>query len=177
MDLGGWLRSLELEKYEAAFRENEINERVLPSLTAEDLKELGVTALGHRRILLNAIAALSNDTKVPTPAVAAAPARPSIRMPTATPLTETVGERRHVTVMFCDLVGSTSISAGLDAEDWRDLVGAYLDAASAAVTEMGGHVAKKLGDGLMALFGYPAAHENDAERAARAGTLDPARAG
>src|SRR4029077_8682174 len=79
---------------------------------------------------------------------------------------EVAGERRHVTVMFCDLVGSTSISAGLDAEDWRDLVGAYLDAASAAVTEMGGHVAKKLGDGLMALFGYPTAHENDAERAA-----------
>jgi class 3 adenylate cyclase len=98
------------------------------------------------------------------------------------------GKRRHVTVMFCDLVGSTScdrrgsrrcsgwssgccrdsISAALDAEDWRDLVGAYLDAASAAVTEMGGHVAKKLGDGLMALFGYPAAQENDAERAARA---------
>jgi class 3 adenylate cyclase len=70
--------------------------------------------------------------------------------------------------MFCDLVGSTSISAGLDAEDWRDLVGAYLDAASAAVAEMGGHVAKKLGDGILALFGYPIAHENDAERAARA---------
>jgi class 3 adenylate cyclase/tetratricopeptide (TPR) repeat protein len=164
-----WLRSLGLEEYEAAFRDNKINERVLPSLTAEDLKELGVTALGHRRILLNAIAALSNDTKVPTPASAATAARPSIQTPTATPLMETVGERRHVTVMFCDLVGSTSISAGLDAEDWRDLVGAYLDAASAAVTEMGGHVAKKLGDGLMALFGYPAAHENNAERAARAG--------
>ena len=162
-----WLRSLGLEEYEAAFRDNKINERVLPSLTAEDLKELGVTALGHRRILLNAIAALSNDTKVPTPASAATAARPSIQTPTATPLMETVGERRHVTVMFCDLVGSTSISAGLDAEDWRDLVGAYLDAASAAVTEMGGHVAKKLGDGLMALFGYPAAHENNAERAAR----------
>ena len=70
--------------------------------------------------------------------------------------------------MFCDLVGSTSISAGLDAEDWRELVSAYLDAASAAVTEMGGHVAKKLGDGLMALFGYPVAQENDAERAVRA---------
>jgi class 3 adenylate cyclase len=70
--------------------------------------------------------------------------------------------------MFCDLVGSTGISAALDAEDWRDLVGAYLDAASAAVTEMGGHVAKKLGDGLMALYGYPVAQENDAERAARA---------
>ena len=70
--------------------------------------------------------------------------------------------------MFCDLVGSTEISAQLDAEEWRDLVGAYLDAASAAVAEMGGHVAKKLGDGLMCLFGYPLAHENDAERAARA---------
>ena len=76
--------------------------------------------------------------------------------------------RRSLTVMFCDLVGSTGIAAKLDAEEWRDLVGAYLDAASAAVTEMGGHVAKKLGDGLMALFGYPVAQENDAERAARA---------
>src|SRR6202040_3483175 len=82
-----------------------------------------------------------------------------------------VGERRHITVMFCDLVGSTNISAGLDAEEWRDLVGSYLDAASAAVIEMGGHVAKKLGDGLMALFGYPVAQENDAERAARAALL------
>jgi class 3 adenylate cyclase/tetratricopeptide (TPR) repeat protein len=168
MDIGGWLRSLGLEKFEAAFRENEINERVLPSLTAEDLKELGVTALGHRRILQDAIAALSNDTRVQTRAVAAAPTRPPVPTPTAAPLAEAVGERRHVTVMFCDLVGSTGISAGLDAEDWRDLLGAYLDAASAAVTEMGGHVAKKLGDGLMALFGYPTAHENDAERAARA---------
>ena len=168
MDIVVWLRGLGLGKYEAAFRANEINERVLPSLTAEDLKELGVTALGHRRILLDAIAALSNDTSVQTPPVTATPARPSAATPTSAPVAEAAGERRHLTVMFCDLVGSTSISAGLDAEDWRDLVGAYLDAASAAVTEMGGHVAKKLGDGLMALFGYPAAQENDAERAARA---------
>ena len=70
--------------------------------------------------------------------------------------------------MFCDLVGSTSLAANLDAEDWRNLVNAYLDPASAAVTEFGGHVLKKLGDGLMALFGYPRAHENDAERAVRA---------
>jgi class 3 adenylate cyclase len=81
---------------------------------------------------------------------------------------EAAGERRHVTVIFCDLVDSTGISAKLDAEEWRDLVGAYLEAASAAVTEMGGKVAKKLGDGLMALFGYPLAQENDAERAVRA---------
>ena len=78
------------------------------------------------------------------------------------------GERRHVTVLFSDLVDSTRIAAGLDAEEWRDLVGAYLDASSAAVTELGGTVAKKLGDGLMALFGYPVAQENDAERAVRA---------
>ena len=168
MDIVVWLRSLGLGKYEAAFRENEIDETVLPNLTAEDLKELSVTALGHRRKLLDAIAALRNDANEPTPSVMAAPARPSAATPTAAPVAQAVGERRHVTVMFCDLVGSTSISAGLDAEEWRDLVGAYVDAASAAVTEMGGHVAKKLGDGVMALFGYPVAQENDAERAARA---------
>jgi class 3 adenylate cyclase len=88
--------------------------------------------------------------------------------PVATSRTEAMGERRHVTVMFCDLVDSTGIAAKLDAEEWRDLVGAYIDAASAAVVEMGGKVAKKLGDGLMALFGYPVGQENDAERAVRA---------
>jgi class 3 adenylate cyclase len=87
-------------------------------------------------------------------------------LPPAAP--KVAGERRYLTVLFCDLVGSTSISAQLDAEEWRDLVGSYLDAASAAVVEMGGHVAKKLGDGLLALFGYPLAHENDVERAAGA---------
>ena len=152
-----WLRSLGLGKYETAFRDNEIDETVLPSLTLENLKELGVTALGHRLKLLDAIAALRNDASVQTSPVAAAPARPSAATPTSVPVAEAVGERRHITVLFCDLVGSTSISAGLDAEDLRDLVGAYLDAASAAVTEMGGHVAKKLGDGLMALFDYPCA--------------------
>ena len=167
MDVVVWLRSHGLGQYEAAFRENEIDETVLPGLTAEDLKELGVAALGHRRKLLHAIAALRNDASVQSRSVAATPASPSAATRTTVPVTA-VGERRHVTVMFCDLVGSTSISAGLDAEDWRDLIGAYLDAATAAVTEMGGHVAKKLGDGLMALFGYPVAQENDAERAARA---------
>src|SRR4029077_14082670 len=168
MDVGGWLRSLGLEEYEKAFRENKVDAAVLPKLTAEDLRDLGVVAVGDRRKLLEAIAALRNDESVQTPPVAAASARPSAATPTSAPVIEPAGERRHVTVMFCDLVGSTSISAGLDAEDWRDLVGSYLDAASAAVTEMGGQVAKKLGDGLMALFGYPVAQENDAERAARA---------
>jgi class 3 adenylate cyclase len=168
MDIGGWLRSLGLERYEAAFRENEIDETVLPSLTHETLKELGVTALGHRLKLLDAIAALhaaQSATEAPPASVSASP---SAVVATATPVQEALGERRHVTVLFCDLVDSTGIAAKLDADEWRDLVGAYLDAASAAVTDMGGKVAKKLGDGLMALFGYPVAQENDAERAVRA---------
>jgi class 3 adenylate cyclase/predicted ATPase len=160
MELGDWLRSLGLGRYEAAFRENEIDDEVLPSLTAEDLKELGVGPVGHRRKLLDAIAALRVEAAPTTPA--------SGVQPTIAQAGEAAGERRYLTVMFCDLVGSTRISAQLDAEDWRELVGAYLDAASAAVTEMGGHVAKKLGDGLLALFGYPVAQENDAERAVRA---------
>jgi class 3 adenylate cyclase/predicted ATPase len=165
MDLGDWLRSLGLERYEAAFRENEIDDVVLPNLTAQDLKDLGVGIVGHRRKLLDAIATLRADANA-APAPAATPVSRAVATATSP---EAAGERRHVTVMFCDLVGSTSISAQLDAEDWRELVGSYLDAASAAVTEMGGHVAKKLGDGLMALFGYPTAQENDVERAVRAG--------
>jgi hypothetical protein len=104
MDIAVWLRSLGLERYEAVFRENEITERVLPSLTAEDLKELGVTALGHRRILLDAIAALRTDAsgKGPSPDVATAPSTSS----------EDRAERRQVTVMFSDLVGSTALSHG-----------------------------------------------------------------
>ena len=173
MDIDSWLRKLGLGQYEAAFRDNAIDEKVLPRLTAEDLKDLGVGLVGHRRTLLDAIAALRGDADAkepPSEALPHAPASSQASAPPATvaPTAEAVGERRYLTVMFCDLVGSTGISAQLDAEEWRDLVGAYLDAASAAVTEMGGHVAKKLGDGLMALFGYPVAHENDAERAARA---------
>jgi class 3 adenylate cyclase/predicted ATPase len=168
MDIGDWLRSLDLARYEAAFRENEIDDTVLPTVTAEDLKDLGVDVVGHRRKLLNAISALRADAhaKAPPPAATTAPRLTAAA--TAVPTPEAGGERRHVTVMFCDLVDSTGIAARLDAEEWRDLVGAYLDAATAAVTEMGGKVAKKLGDGLMALFGYPVAQENDAERAVRA---------
>jgi hypothetical protein len=166
MDLGDWLRRLGLERYEAAFRENEIDDTVLPKLTAEDLKDLGVGIVGHRRKLLDAIAILHADSKAPPPTPAPAPS--STVAATAMPAPEAAGERRHVTVMFCDLVDSTGIAARLDAEEWRDLVGAYLDATSGAVADMGGKVAQKLGDGLMALFGYPVAQENDAERAVRA---------
>jgi class 3 adenylate cyclase/predicted ATPase len=167
MDIGNWLRSLGLGKYEAAFRDNEIDETVLAGLTHENLKELGVSALGHRLRLLDAIAGLRTDSIAPAPVLGSAPAMPPAATSTFA-VADAAGERRHVTVLFCDLVGSTSIAAALDAEDWRDLISAYLDAASVAVTEMDGHIAKKLGDGLMALFGYPVAHENDAERAARA---------
>jgi class 3 adenylate cyclase len=137
------------------------------------LKELGVS-LGHRRKMLAAIAAMGNavvaQAPVPSDVPAAFRGMPAAATPQLSISTtdHVAGERRYLTVMFCDLVGSTSISAQLDPEEWRDLVGSYLDAASEAVTEMGGFVAKKLGDGLMALFGYPAAQENDAERAARA---------
>src|SRR6266446_5246932 len=102
MDLRGWLRNLGLEKYEAAFRENEIDETVLPNLTAEDLKDLGVSIVGHRRKLLDAIAALRNDGVVQTPSATAARARPSAPTPPAAPVAEAVGERRHLTVVFCD---------------------------------------------------------------------------
>jgi class 3 adenylate cyclase/predicted ATPase len=155
MDVGEWLRSLGLSQYETVFRESEIDTEVLPELTDADLEKLGAP-LGHRKRLLKAIAAL---TASDSPASAPPPQR-------APPQTD--AERRHLKVMFCDLVGSTNISASLDAEDWRDLVGGYLDAASEAVTQMGGHVAQKLGDGIMALFGHPIAQENDAERAVRA---------
>src|SRR6516165_2831383 len=115
MDVVVWLRSLGLGKYEAAFRENDIDETVLPGLTHETLKELGVASVGHRVKLLDAIALLRSDGSARTPSDTAAPAQPSDPAPTATPLAEATGERRHVTVMFCDLVGSTRISAGLDA--------------------------------------------------------------
>src|SRR6516225_5799878 len=166
IDVGDWLQDLGLGQYEAAFRQNEIDIDVLPELTEPHLEKLGVP-LGHRLRLLKAISNLE-ASKRSAAAVAAAPEPLATAQATGPSIPEAVGERRYLTVMFCDLVGSTGIASKLDAEEWRDLVGAYLGAATAAVTEMGGHVAKKLGDGLMCLFGYPVAQENDAERAARA---------
>ena len=174
-----WLEKLGMSEYAQRFADNGIDFSVLPDLTDQDLKEIGVI-LGHRRKILRAIATLQ-PTDNGAPAVVVAPPAGTSASETAerrqpastTPLSisgeiEARGERRFLTVMFCDLAGSTSIAAKLDAEEWRDLVSAYLDAASAAVLEMGGYVAKKLGDGLMALFGFPVAQENDAERAVRA---------
>ena len=161
MDLGGWLRKLGLERYEEAFRENEISEKDLPKLTAEDLKELGVNALGHRRILLDAIAALSTDGSLKA-ATAEAPS--TISKPA-----QDTAERRQVTVMFSDLVGSTALSARMDPEDLREVISAYQKRVAETVQRFGGFVAKYMGYGVLVYFGYPQAHEDDAERAVRAG--------
>jgi hypothetical protein len=117
MDISAWLRGLGLERYEKAFRENAIDEAILPKLTAEDLRDLGVTAVGHRRILLDAIAALRAETFRDTTEHSVEPDRSGGKAPEA--------ERRQLTVMFCDLVGSTALSARLDPEDMREIVGAY----------------------------------------------------
>ena len=156
MDIGEWLRSLGLERYEQAFRENEIDLRVLPELTADDLKELGVAAIGHRRLLLKRIAGLA-----PLAATSEdGEARPR-------PLIE--AERRQLTVMFCDLVGSTPLATSFDPEDLRDILGAYHRCVADTVAHCAGFVAKYMGDGVLIYFGYPEAHEDDAERAVRAG--------
>jgi class 3 adenylate cyclase len=170
--IADWLEKLGMSEYAQRFAENRIDFSVLPDLTDQHLKDLGLP-LGDRLKMLRAIRELSGAIP-PSPETASAePESQSIAArrdaaPVKVRAANVAGERRYVTVMFCDLVGSTGISAQLDAEEWRDLVGSYLDAASEAVTEMGGHVAKKLGDGLMTLFGYPVAQENDAERAVRA---------
>jgi class 3 adenylate cyclase/predicted ATPase len=150
MDIAVWLRGLGLERYELAFRDNEIDRETLPKLTVEDLKDLGVVLGSHRRKLLAAIAALQGN------------AAPPMEGPSA-------AERRQLTVMFCDLVGSTELAARLDPEDLRDVVAAYQRAVADVVAGFEGFIAKYMGDGVLAYFGYPRAHEDDAEHAVRAG--------
>ncbi len=161
MDISAWLRGLGLERYEQAFRENAIDEAVLPKLTAEDLRDLGVTAVGHRRILVDAIAALLAETIRDTTEHSVEPDRSGGKAPEA--------ERRQLTVMFADLVGSTALSARLDREELRDIIGAYHRRCAEVITRSGGFVAKYLGDGVLAYFGYPQAREEEAEQAVRAG--------
>src|SRR5258708_7416917 len=164
MNVADWLRSLGLEKYEAAFRENEISERVLPSLTQEDLKEIGVGPVGHRRMILEAIATLRANTGGNTPSADVAT---QSRAPSVTP--EDRAERRQITLMFSDLVGATALSARMDPEDLREVISAYQKCVAETVRRCGGFVAKYMGDGVLIYFGYPQAHEDDAERAVRAG--------
>ena len=161
IDVGAWLRDLGLGQYEAAFRQNAINETVLPNLTAEDLKDMGINIVGHRRMLLDAIALLRADGSAKAP-----PAEASST--TLRPAQDTA-ERRQVTVLFSDLVGSTALSARMDPEDLREIISAYQKCVAETVGRFGGFVAKYLGDGVLIYFGYPQAHEDDAERAVRAG--------
>src|SRR5262245_564404 len=157
MDVGEWLRGLALAQYEVPCRDNNIHSMVLRRLTADDLRDLGVNSVGHRRRLLDAIDALGED-------------KPSEEL--GKPLTRDAAgnaERRQLSVMFCDLVGSTALAAQLDPEDLRGLMGAYHAATSEEIRRFDGFVAQYLGDGVLAYFGYPRAHEDDAERAVRAG--------
>src|ERR1700722_10358372 len=155
-----WLRQLGLEQYARAFRENDIDAAILPELTADDLIGLGVASIGHRRKLLAAIAAL-RDATAPPPltATAAAPE----------PADVSAAERRLLTIMFCDIVGSTELATRLDPEDLREVIGAYHRRVGDVLARFGGFVAKYMGDGILAYFGYPRAHEEDAEQSVRAG--------
>ena len=152
LDIGQWLRDLGLQAYEQAFRDNGVDLDVLPRLTADDLKEIGVSAVGHRRKILDAVGELGG--------------RPGQRRSKKAP---DRAERRQLTVMFCDLVGSTALSASLDPEDMQDLLRIYHARVGDLASKHGGFVAKYMGDGALIYFGFPQAHEDDAERAVRAG--------
>ena len=154
MDIAAWLRGLSFERYAEAFRDNAIELEVLPELTEADLEKIGVL-LGHRKIMLKAIAALRRQALQSLPEFA--PAVPA------------EVERRQLTIMFCDLVGSTPLSTRLDPEDLREVTGAYHRAVAEVIARFEGFVARYMGDGVLAYFGYPRAHEDDAERAVSAG--------
>ncbi|MGH6917722.1 MAG: adenylate/guanylate cyclase domain-containing protein, partial [Geminicoccaceae bacterium] len=152
-----WLEELALGQYAEVLAANDIDFGVLPELGDQDLKELGLS-LGHRKKLLKGIAALSNE---------AGSIVPSVKPPTAPSRAE--AERRQLTVMFVDLVGSTALSAQLDPEDMREVIRGYQNTVAGEITRFEGFVAKFMGDGVVAYFGYPRAHEDEAERAVRAG--------
>lgn len=171
MDVASWLRGLGLGQYAAAFEDNAVDAETLRELTAEDLKELGVSLVGHRRKLLAAISRLKEK-----PASTGSDAELENSNPdNATEID--AAERRQLTVMFCDLVGSTKLSAQLDPEDLRQVIGDYQAAVADEVTKLGGFVAKYMGDGVLVYFGYPHAHEEDAERALRSGLAIAERIG
>jgi class 3 adenylate cyclase len=159
-DIAEWLQSIGLPQYRELFASEEIDGDVLAELTELDLERLGLP-LGHRKKLLKAIAGTpSFEPQFPIPQVSQIPRSGSSSRPRP--------ERRHVTVVFCDIVGSTEISAHLDPEDFRAILRDYQDACAGAVARFEGHVIRFLGDGVLACFGYPQAHEDDAERAVRA---------
>ena len=167
MDVADWLAALGLERYAALFRENDVTAPVVPLLTAEDLKELGIHSVGHRRLLLHAVAELRTKA-VSADDVGGITAEPSAPPTDHRPSTGSTAERRQLSVMFCDLVGSTALSARLDPEDLRAIINAYHAEVAKTATRFGGFVAKYLGDGVLVYFGWPRADETDAERAVRA---------
>ena len=156
-EIADWLKTLGLSEYAKRFAENGIDVSALRHLTDQDLKDIGVL-LGHRRKMLAAIGELSR-------------AAPAIPQPATgmEPKTQDTAEHRQVTVMFSDLVGSTALSARMDPEDLREVISAYQQCVAETVGRFGGFVAKYMGDGVLVYFGYPQAHEDDAERAVRAG--------
>jgi class 3 adenylate cyclase/tetratricopeptide (TPR) repeat protein len=166
IDIAHWLRGLGLEQYAAAFLTNDIDPEILPKLTADDLAGLGVTSIGHRRKLLEAIAMLRDGSGI---SGAPVPSIEPVRQGGDAGIAASSAERRQLTVLFCDLVGSTALASRLDPEDLRELLGAYHAAVAEVVSRFGGYVAKYMGDGVLAYFGYPQAHEHDAEQAVRAG--------
>ena len=153
MDIVDWLHTLNLGQYEAAFRENSVGMDVLPSLTGDDLKDIGVNAVGDRRRLLNAIAALRSEAE---------------NVGAAQNTEEPLAERRQLTVMFCDIAGSTALSTRLDPEDLSAVVRAYQSTVRSTISRFGGFIARYVGDGVLIYFGWPEAHETDAESAVRA---------
>ena len=159
--IADWLEKLGLGQYAQQFAENDINFTILSDLSDQDLKELGVSSLGHRRQLLRAIAELDGVEK-DDPNL-------QLRLASPVPAPHDTAERRQVTVMFSDLVGSTALSARMDPEDLREVISAYQKCVAETVRRFGGFVAKYMGDGILIYFGYPQAHEDDAERAVRVG--------
>ena len=172
IDIADWLRGLGLEEYAQLFRDNDIDGEILGGMNAEDLKELGISSFGHRRRLLNAITALGG---APATRDVAQSAMSVTSAPVSPPIID--AERRQLTVMFCDLVGSTPLSTRFDPEDLREIVGAYHRCVADTVARLGGFVAKYMGDGVLIYFGYPEAHEDDAERAFARGSRSSTRSG
>ncbi|MEP6933017.1 MAG: adenylate/guanylate cyclase domain-containing protein [Nitrospirota bacterium] len=163
--VSAWLENLGLGIYREAFEKNAITWDVLPELNQGDLESLGVL-LGHRKTLLRAIAQLPPRADLPGPGSLASAVSPS---PPPFPPQRDQAERRQLTVMFCDLVDSTALSRRLDPEDLQDVIRRFLDACSQTIGRFNGYIAKYMGDGMLVYFGYPQAHENDAERAVHAG--------
>src|SRR4051812_19884681 len=171
MNVEAWLKSLGLEQYAAAFHENDVDAEVLPTLTAEELKDIGVSSIRHRRRLLEAITALR---------LQATPGETPIQVSSSPTLTQPTGntaERRPLSVMFCDLIGSTALSARLDPEDLQEVIRSYQTRVAHTIRPFNGFIACYVGDGVLIYFGWPQAHETDAESAVRAGLAVAAAVG